>query len=77
MTHDEWLDIGIHNNWCGPPVCATHDGLPTTQIEDEQFDEGWDPCIHILRLYENPDQRTLIETNHSPSVWRNHNRQTS
>ena len=71
MTFDEWHNIGISNNWCGPAVCYTHDGLPTSETEDEQFDEGDDICIHIVRLYENEDQRTLIETNHSPSIWRN------
>jgi hypothetical protein len=72
MTYDEWISIGINNNWCGPAVCYMHDGLPTTPYEDEQLDEGYDPCIHIIRMYDTPETRTLIENNHSPSLWRNH-----
>lgn len=69
MTLGEWLEIGIANKWCGPAVCYTHDGLPTSREEDLEFEEG-DPCIHIARLYESPDQALDIEENHSPSIWR-------
>jgi hypothetical protein len=69
MTLDEWLEIGITNKWCGPAVCYTHDGLPTSEAEDIEFEED-DPCIHIVRLYESAEQALSIEENHSPSVWR-------
>jgi hypothetical protein len=66
---DTWLAQGIAQGWCGPAVCASHDGTPTTADEDEEWETG-DPCLHILRLY--PDQATkeAVESNHSPSVWR-------
>jgi hypothetical protein len=67
---EEWLKIGIEKGWCGPAVCETHDGLPLDELELEGFDEGGDPCIHILRLYEDPEHKARIEDNHSPSVWR-------
>jgi hypothetical protein len=70
LTFDDWLKAGIQHNFIGAPVCYTHDGLPTSEDEDEEFSEG-DPCIHILRLYESPEKKTAIEDNHSPSVWRN------
>jgi hypothetical protein len=73
MDFEEWLRIGIENNWAGPAVCFTHDGLPTTQAEDEEFDNG-DPCIHIVRLYDDESQKREVEENHSPSVWRATNR---
>lgn len=73
MDFEEWLKLGIENAWCGPAVCFTHDGLPTTQAEDEEFDNG-DPCIHVIRLYDDPTQKTAVEENHSPSVWRATNR---
>jgi hypothetical protein len=69
MTLDEWLEIGITNKWCGPAICHTHDGLPTSEAEDIEFEED-DPCIHIIRLYESAEQALSIEENHSPSVWR-------
>lgn len=72
MNFEDWLTIGVQNNWIGPPICYTHDGLPTSADEDKQFDEGDDPCLHILRLYQDEVARLTIEHNHTPSIWRNH-----
>ena len=69
MTFDEWLEFGQEQDWVGPAVCYKHDGLPTTEIEDESWEEN-DPCIHILRLYESPAVKKAVESNHSPSLWR-------
>ena len=74
LTFDDWLKAGMQHNFVGAPVCYTHDGLPMSEDEDEEFSEG-DPCIHILRLYESVENKTAIENNHSPSVWRNPFRQ--
>jgi hypothetical protein len=74
MDFDEWLKIGIDNNWCGAPVCETHDGLPMSEEEEMIFIEGNDPCIHILRLYEDENTKMMVEENHSPSQWRRTNR---
>jgi hypothetical protein len=70
MTFDEWLQYGYKNNFCSPPVCEIHDGLPTTATEDEQFSEGEDPCIYILRLYDDNATSKGVEANHSASTWR-------
>lgn len=70
MDFDQWLDYGMEKKWVGPPVCATHDGLPSTEDEDNAWDEGDDPCIHVLRLYADDLEALLVEQNHSPSVWR-------
>jgi hypothetical protein len=69
MNYEEWVKYGVDNNWCGPAVCYTHDGLPTSLEEDEEFDES-DPCIHIIRLYEDVVKKQEVEDNHSPSNWR-------
>lgn len=69
MTFDEWIQIGFDNGWTGPPVCVTHDGFPSTASEDEEFETG-DPCLNGLRLYDSPEEKRLVEENHSPSVWR-------
>ena len=68
-TFDEWLQEGISSGFVGPTICYTHDGLPLSQQEDEEFEEG-DPCIHILRLYEDKETKVAVEENHSPSTWR-------
>ena len=72
ITFDEWMKLGIEKNWCGPPVCYTHDGLPMAHAEDEEFEEGSDPCMHIVRMYESKEHKNAIEEAHSPSQWRNH-----
>jgi len=69
ITFEEWLKVGFDEGWCGPPVCYTHDGLPTSEEEDAEFEEH-DPCIHIIRLYEDQDVKNAVEENHSPSCWR-------
>ena len=70
MIFDEWLQIGIAKAWCGAAVCSTHDGIPSSAQEDEEFDDGYDPCLHVIRLYENDYVRDAVEENHSPSKWR-------
>ena len=70
MDFDSWLKMGLENKWVRTPVCSTHDGLPSTEDEDMAWDEGDDPCIHILRLYVDDLEAMLVEQNHSPSVWR-------
>ena len=69
LTYNQWIAIGIEQGWCGPAVCYTHDGLPTTADEDDEFQEA-DPCIYIVRLYEDHETRLAIENNHSASNWR-------
>ena len=71
LTFDEWISYGIEKGWCGPPVCYTHDGLPMSEQEYAEFDEGQDPCTHVVRMYEDIDMKKSIEDNHSPSQWRN------
>jgi hypothetical protein len=71
ITFDEWISYGIEKGWCGPPVCYTHDGLPMSEQEYAEFDEGQDPCTHVVRMYEDIDMKKSIEENHSPSQWRN------
>lgn len=70
MDFDSWARIGYQAGWCSPPVCFIHDGVPMTASEDEQVDNGGDPCVHVVRLYESPDQKKGCEANHPPAVWR-------
>jgi len=69
LTQHEWLKLGYENGWVSPPVCYTHDGLPTTAAEDDEFEEG-DPCLHIVRIYEDADHKLQIEENYGPANWR-------
>jgi hypothetical protein len=74
MDFEEWLTIGYEKGWIGAPVCYVHDGLPMTEQEDAMWADGDDPCIHIIRLYEDDDVKRGVEENHSPSRWRASNR---
>ena len=71
MSFDMWLETGLRQGWVTPPLCHTHDGVATTPDEDQAFEDGDDICIHILRLYANPQEKVDCEANHSPTVWRN------
>lgn len=70
LTFDEWMQYGLTEGWCGPAICEIHDGMPTSIDEDFAFDRGEDPCIHVIRLYEDADTKAAVEENHSASVWR-------
>jgi hypothetical protein len=52
MDFDQWLAYGVDRKWCLYPVCEIHDGIPMTLDEELQFEQGLDPCVHILRLTE-------------------------
>lgn len=46
-----WLSTGIDKGWVSSPVCATHNGLPNTEEEEKEWDEGYDPCVIGLRVW--------------------------
>lgn len=70
MTFDQWLQTGIDNKWIGPPVCSTHDGIPMSEQEENEWEQGNDPCHHILRLYEDENTADQINHNFTPYKWR-------
>lgn len=74
ISFDEWIEEGYIRGWIGPPVCDTHDGTPISEQEFAEFEEGGDPCVHVLRLYEDAEQKEQVECSHSPSTWRASNR---
>lgn len=74
MSFENWLRIGYDNGWCGAPICETHDGLPLSAEEEEAWVSGDDPCVHIIRLYDDEATKRGVEENHSPSQWRATNR---
>ena len=50
MSFDEWLQFGIENNYCSDQFCSTHDGFPLHESEEKVWEEGGDPCAHVVRL---------------------------
>lgn len=51
MTFDEWILHGVSAGYCTLVVCNTHDGVPVTDEEGEEFEEGYDPCIPVVRIW--------------------------
>ena len=49
--YNEWLEHGIQKGWISIPVCDTHDGVPMTEQEMDQWDAEHDICIPVVRLY--------------------------
>jgi dCMP deaminase len=47
----QWIEYGTNHGWV-TEACATHDGIPATPEEDAEWAEGYDPCQHVLRLWE-------------------------
>lgn len=72
QSQDDWIRYGVLKGWCTPPVCATHDGIPQTREEDESWENGEDPCVHVIRPYYDDEERRQVEENHAPTNWRNH-----
>jgi len=70
MAFDYWMRYGIEQGYCGPPVCETHDGTPTSEWEDFALLDGAEPCIRVIRPYRSIDEKEAIEENHGPSEWR-------
>jgi hypothetical protein len=45
-----WLMTGIDYGWISEPVCSTHDGVPLTEAEEQEWEEAGNPCVHVVRL---------------------------
>jgi hypothetical protein len=50
-----WLEAGQEMGFAGQHVCATHDGFPQTEEEEELDEEGYDFCMPAIRLYPEGD----------------------
>jgi hypothetical protein len=47
----DWLQFGIDLGWVSDGVCVTHDGLPSTEDEDDAWEQGYDPCQPAIRVW--------------------------
>jgi len=47
----DWLNQGVNRGWVSEAVCVTHNGLPSTEDEDSEWEEGYDPCVPGLRIW--------------------------
>jgi len=51
LSFEEWLAYGHQQGWISQISCATHDGVPSTDEEEELWEAGHDPCQHVVRLW--------------------------
>lgn len=48
----QWLKIGYDNGWISDAFCQTHDGVPWSEEEEAEWEDGGDPCALCFRFYE-------------------------
>lgn len=46
----DWIAYGVERGWA-TEACSTHDGVPMTDDEEDDWGDGLDPCLHVLRLW--------------------------
>lgn len=51
LSIDEWIQYGIDSGYCSAPVCVTHEGIPLTEEEELEWEEGYDPCSAGIRIW--------------------------
>jgi hypothetical protein len=51
MTLDEWYLYGLEHGFCSMLTCQTHDGVPMTDDEELQWEDGFDPCLYVVRVW--------------------------
>lgn len=57
MTFEEWVLYGVNRGYCTDVSCYTHDGFILTEEENAEFDEGGDPCVPVLRVWNTTEQQ--------------------
>ena len=50
LTFEQWLAYGERKGYCTPQFCQTHDTAPMSDGEAAEWEEGGDPCVHVVRL---------------------------
>jgi hypothetical protein len=69
-TFEEWLDQGIKLGHCSPVICNTHDGNGLTEEQEAEFDDGGDPCVFVIQVFETDEDRVFLFENFPPFKYR-------
>ena len=51
VTFEEWVAVGQNAGWISPGVCIMHDGMPMTDEEAADYEDGGDPCTPGFRVW--------------------------
>lgn len=49
-----WLHDGQRRGWVSAQYCARHETAPIDEGEEQDIDDGWDPCIPCVRIWGPP-----------------------
>lgn len=61
-NRDEWLEHGMKKGYISNLFCLTHDRAPMTQDVADMLNEGNDPCLPSVRVWESViDRENLAE----------------
>jgi len=52
----EWIESGIDAGWIASPDCMTHNAVPMRAAEEDEFDDGFDPCIIVARVWKDGNE---------------------
>lgn len=55
MDLHDWLEYGRAEGFITHVYCDTHDGVPMTREEMDNWDLGDDPCHHSVRIIGHDD----------------------
>lgn len=59
-----WVRYGVDLGFTASAVCTSHEGVPTSEKEDDRLDvNGEYDCYHVVRLFEDDETRVLAEEN--------------
>lgn len=50
MDLQDWLEYGRAEGFITGVYCDTHDGVPMTEAEMDDWQDGDDPCHHSVRI---------------------------
>ena len=53
MDVHEWVKYGVDKGFCTEIHCSTHDGVAMTDEEMDNWGEGKDDCIPVIRMWDN------------------------
>jgi hypothetical protein len=65
-----WLRHGLAMGWVSPPSCFNHDGVGLTELEELDYEAGNDPCVWLMRVYDDDAMREELEERFAPYSWR-------
>jgi hypothetical protein len=66
---EQWLADGKTAGYVVSDVCCgMHDGAPLTTAEELAIDDGYDPCVPIVRLADEPGEPYIKRFGPSPGA---------